>query len=401
MNVTEQYQVSLPSRKKNNQKTISGYKKNKVTSEFRKSLVNGDVSRSIQWAVELHMSRCEKELWNIYFTIMSKYIHRGNPLLPVYMERQWLCHLQQITEKYPENNQQCRNRIAEVTAVLALSHKCKLPTIKKTELNSTEQYKKYLEAVHGNFVLGWRDDDLPELRTACNELAFQLSKQDHTVDTQKHVLFWFQWILNWDKEETKRWRASKRKKKNHTICFSSRPNRFIAKEFASDYVWLLWNIVFETNRHMKHNNRDLVCQCLFRTFCRNYTTSKRSKHMMYLQHAILICLDTVPQIRFNQSVFTQYSIIIQTDLNINLLYVDVDRTSSEFRKSIQSEVLPTQNERIMKENQLHEYTEHPYLQLFMDKELYNNPQYHNNKPQPHADRSVLRHLDKFFSVFDM
>ncbi len=400
MNVSEQYKVLLPSRKKTNQKTISGYKKTKVIAALRKSLVNGDVSRSIQWAVELHMSRCSKELWNVYLLIMSKHIHRENPLLPVYMERQWSYYLEQITEKEPENNQQCRNRIAEITAVLTLSHKCKLPTIKKTELNSTDEYKKHLVAPSMDFVTNWRDDDLLEIRTACNELAFQLSKQDHTVDTQKHVMFWFLWISNWDKEESKRWRTSKRIKKNRTTCFSSRPNKFITKEFASDYVWLLWNIVLQTNQGLKNNNRNIICQCLFRTFCRNYTTSKRSKHMMYLQHAILVCLDTVPQIRFNQSVFTQYSIIIQSDLNINLLYADVDRTSSEFRENANTKTPPTQHEHITKKHQLPEHSEHPYLQLFMENELYNNPQYHNKKPQ-HTDQSVLHHLDKFFSVFDM
>lgn len=399
MNVPEQYYISVSQKKKDNKVTVSGYKKNNVITTLRKSIVNGDVSRSIQWAVELHISNYTKELWNVFLSIMSKHIHRENALLPVYMERQLRQHIRQLTEKEPMNNQECRNRITEVTAVLTLSHKCKLPSVKKAELIQSEEYHRHLLAPSMDSITHvWRDDDLPEIRTACNELAYQLSKQDHTADTQSNALYWLHWIIHWDKEETKKWRKKKKKQINPTTQFSSRPNRYTVQEFSTDYIWLVWNIILHAIRERKVNNMNIVGNCLFRLFCRDYKTSKRSKHIMYVQHAMLICLDTIPQIRFTQSVFTQYSVVVQSDININALYADIHKRSIDFQRN------RTSSENHYQESEQNQPVynappEHPYFKLFMEEGLYNDPRY-QVQPSAKTNDGVLCHLDKFFSIFE-
>jgi hypothetical protein len=397
MNIPESYLVCTAEFRKRKDKTItvSGYKKSTVVATLRKSLLSGDVSRSIQWAVELHISGYESVLWNTFFTIMSKHIHRENPLLPVYMERQYRQHIEQLTVREPMNNQQSRNRIAEVTAVIALSHKCKIPIPKKKELQNIHKYQFAPSNEYSATI--WKDDDLPEIRVACNELAFQLSKQDHTADTQSTALFWLHWLIQWDKKETSLWRKSKKKGKNPTMQCSSRRNKYILKEFATDYVWILWKMVLHSANTKDNKNVNIICSCLFRLFCHDYKTSKRSKNIMYLQHAVLLVLDTIPCIRFTQSVFTHYSVVIQSVLNINILYRDVHDSSKPHQRKVvhsgkrRTPSLPVQ--------ELPSGEPHPFLDYFMDNELYNDPRF-NQVHVPEKEVSVLGHLDKFFSFYE-
>lgn len=394
MNIPEPYCVCTAQfrKQKDKKRTVSGYKKTAVVATLRKSLLGGDVSRSIQWAVELHMSGYEKTVWNTCFTIMSKHIHRENPLLPVYMERQYTQHISQLAIREPMNNQQSRNRIAEVIAVIALSHKCKLAVPKKKKL---VQFHSRQYAPSTSFLSGiWRDDDLPEIRVACNEIAYQLSKEDHTAETQGIALFWLHWLIQWDKRETTMWRKAKKKGKNPTTQCSMRRNKYILKEYATDYIWILWNLVLHSCTSRKNKNLTVICSCLFRLFCHDYKTSKRSKNMMYLQHALLLVLDTIPRIRFTQIVFQHYSVVVQSVLNINILYRDVHDSSKPHQRKPKVEYQSSDAQPLLQEISRSE--PHPYLDYFMDNELYNDPLYNKIDVIQRDDTGVLGHLDKFF-----
>lgn len=399
MNIPELYCVCTEQfrKQKDKKRTVSGYKKTAVVATFRKSLLSGDVSRSIQWAVELHISGYEQVLWTTFFTIMSKNIHRENPLLPVYMERQYSQHISQLASREPMNNQQSRNRIAEVTAVIALSHKCKISVPKKKELI---QFHSQQYAPSTTFLSHvWKDDDLPEIRVACNEIAYQLTKDDHSADTQSIALFWLHWLIQWDKNETALWRKAKKKGKNPTTQFSIRRNKYILKEYATDYIWIIWNLILHSCTCRKNKNLTVICSCLFRLFCHNYKTSKRSKNMMYLQHALLLVLDTIPRIRFTQSVFQHYSVVVQSVLNINILYRDVHDASKPHQRKPKTVSQSVPSQFVVPE--LSHPEPHPYLDYFMDNELYNDPRYNQMVEGPRKDTSVLGHLDKFFTFYDV
>lgn len=396
------YRIDLSAlkKKKNKTQTISGFKKGPVVAALKKSLIAGDVARSIQWTVELHMSLYIPEIWKVFLFVMSKHIHRENPLLPVYMFRQHQAYMQQLAITEPMNNQQCRNRVAEVASVLALSSCRPLTKIKfnKEKFGLMEQCKKYTLAPNIEFSdMVWRDTDCIDLKIPLNEFMYQLCKQDHTTDTQERCLFWLYWFFNWAKLESKKTRS--KKSKNKKLCPTNscarRINKFTDTEWVTDYIWMLWSACFHACKQSSDTNKKIIIQNLFRLFCHNYKTSKRVSKQIFLVHAVIIVLDTVPRLSFTKQIFTQYSIVLQSMLNINALYKNTYETARTYKLSSQhSESCVTNTQNIKQNIKQNIPRPHPYFDTYMNNNLFLDSRY--NGIQPKKEIGLLGHLDKFF-----
>lgn len=412
MNIPERYRVSVKAFRKKKDKTITinGFKKTKVTSALKKSIISGDVAQSIKWAVELHCSFYRKELWNIFLDVMSKHIHRENPLLPIFIHCQYQNHIQQLAVTEPMNNQQCRNRITEVTAVLALSPCRKIPKIKmaKDTHEFQNDFQKYSVAPHLHFLRGiWKDNDCIDIRIPLNEFAFQLKKQDHTTDTQSKCLFWLYWIFDWEGKEKKK--SKKISTPCPTVSCARRINKYTDTEWATDYIWILWSICFSVLHTSPISNKRAICQCLFQLFCHDYKTSKRTSKRKFLIHAVLVILDTLPQLHFSKSVFVQYPIVLQSVLRINTMYKKISDAATAYsqqnrqRQKQQS----SRNSNEMSSRVTYDKFDkqiaresisptHPFFDYYMQNELYLNPTYQEATKNTSEKSGILHHLDKFF-----
>ena len=250
-------------------------------------------------------------------------------------------------------------------------------------------FSKNCRAPHFSFVEDvWSHDDLVDLRVPVNELAYQIQKRDHSTDTQQLALYWLQWIFQWDKTQMKK---VKNKKKSACFLFSRRVNKFTDTEWATDYVWVIWELMFRETEKGSSNNRKNVITSLFRFFCSNYKVSTRSQKKMFLSHAALITLNTIPKIQFTKPIYTQYDIVLQSVLNINSLYIKICDSSIPHQKGMKT--LPTQSDNKRAEPA----PTHPMFSHYMDNRLYLDPQYSNKIPK--KERNVLDHLDKFFGVY--
>ena len=130
------------------------------------------------------------------------------------------------------NHPEIRNILVELVIVLCLSKKKKLESgkkIKKTDF-IIENFKKNLEAPNNNLIdkIAKREDP-SEMKIAVNELGYHILKGNISK-----VYFWINWILEWDKSNTKKY---------GTYDCAYRLIRGIENKYHKNVIWLIWEMI--------------------------------------------------------------------------------------------------------------------------------------------------------------
>ena len=109
--------------------TFSKFEKNKVRKELTSCLSSSKIESACYWAAELICSGHYSELWEIIIDYISRYIHLGNPKLPIYISMRFDNFKKIICSGYEDNDLRLRNNIkirtifAEIISILCLSRK--------------------------------------------------------------------------------------------------------------------------------------------------------------------------------------------------------------------------------------------------------------------------------------
>jgi hypothetical protein len=267
--------------------TFSKFQKNKVKTELINSLNMSKVESACYWTAELVCAGHFGDLWEIILLFVSKYIHLGNPKLPIYLSmrfknfKELLCSGYIGNELALRNNMKVRNLFAEVISLLCHSrkkHNLEAVKIQKAEEFNISHMASRLKAPTVGYIKDlFKPDDPKELYIALNEFAYHIS-----CETKNSVsaCYWLEWILEYET-------LCKQKKE---ICVaSSRQFTQIQDKYIHDIIWLVWDVILREGEAKKHPLRSKILNALLELFSLKYSSGvkKRRKFLIYFAISIL------------------------------------------------------------------------------------------------------------------
>jgi hypothetical protein len=318
--------------------TFSKFQKSKVRAELINCLITSKVEPACYWAAELICAAHYGDLWEIIILFIGRYIHLGNPKLPIYIAMRFKNFKEILTNGYVGNELSMRNNIkirqlfAEIISVLCHSrkkHSLEAIKIQKAdEFNMTHMASrlkaptiKYVEDI-------FKPDDPKELFIAMNEFAYHLTK-----DSKNSVsaCYWFEWILEYET-------LCKQKKE---ICISeTRQFAPIQDKFKNDIIWLVWDIILHECANKKNPLQCKIINALLEIFSIKYTSGvkKRRKFLVYYAISILtdpldLTIDIIANKPELDAIIKKIGIVYkdvkknEESLNVDYLYTGIERSN--------------------------------------------------------------------------
>lgn len=300
--------------------SFSGYKKTDAKKKLQEAILDSRVEPANYWAAELICAGHFLELCEIIILISNKYIHYGNPKLPIYLDLRIKVFKEILQNGYVDNeiklrnNSKIRQLFSEIISILVFSnkkHSYDVHKIKASDFDLTE-IKFRLKAdklIYGNSV--FMKDDPKELFISVNELAYSISNNNNHKNSSD-ACYWIDWILEFDKLS--------KSKKQPLIC-ETRANIPVQNKFQKDVIWILWNLfLLESKNHPPIANK--IIQNLLSLFCLHYSNGVKRKRRYILYFAVSILTE---KINYNIPLQTNDAIIQKIKITIDTIYREIKK----------------------------------------------------------------------------
>jgi len=296
--------------------TFSGYKKSDTKKQLKQSILNGRLEPANYWAAEMICAGHFLDLWEIIILISNKFIHYGNPKLPIYLNMRIQSFKEILYNGYNDNIIQMRNNIkirelfSEVISILVFSNKKNsfdVNKIKKIDFDLTE-IKYRLKADKLSYgEKSFMKKDPKELLIAINELAYSLcSKNRNSSD----ACYWIDWIIEFDKIS--------KSKKEPLVC-EKRAHAPVDSKFQNDVIWLIWDTLLNAQID---NIAGKIISNLHSIFCLHYMNSIKRKRRYILYFVVsLIC----EKINYSIPLQDNKQIIDNIKSSINIIYKNIKK----------------------------------------------------------------------------
>jgi len=294
--------------------TFSKFKRTDAKKALLTSIFNGKIEYALNWSAEFICCGCFIELWDIILNFVGKFIHLGNPKLPIYLELRFnkfkeIAHTYSGNELDMRNNIKVRELFAEIITVLCNSNKklaiesVKIKTIEEFDMTTISSKLKAPNIKYASEI--FCKDDPKELFIAINEFAYHVSK-DSLNSLQ--ACYWYEWILEFEN-------LCKKKKE---LCLCER-RLFVTVEekYQKEPIWIIWDILFKICNNKTCKISKKVMESLFSLFCIRYTSGCKRKRKYLIYFAIFILTENV---NYNKEIIENKAIIDEVTKKINLIY---------------------------------------------------------------------------------
>jgi hypothetical protein len=320
--------------------TFSKFQKSKVKSELIKCLIAPKLEHACYWTAELICSGHYADLWEIIILFIGRYIHLGNPKLPIYISMRINNFKDIISNGYignelaMRNNMRVRKLFSEIISVICHSKKKhSLEAIKiekKDEFNITHMASR-LKAPKISYVQDiFKPDDPKELFIAMNEFAYHISKESKNNVT---ACYWLEWILEYEI-------LCKQQKE---ICLGeTRQFAPIQDKFKNDIIWILWDIILHECKMKNNPLINKIINSLLEMFSIRYNSSakRRRKFLIYFAISMItepldLSIDIIHDKKELDIIINKVSIVYkevkknEEPLEMDYLYNGVERTNSD------------------------------------------------------------------------
>ena len=270
--------------------TFSNFQKSQAKIELINTIYNCKIENACYWCAEFICAGHFLDLWDIIIIYFCKYIHSGNPKLPIYLSMRYNSFLTILNNGYStnlmmmRNNKKIRKLFAEVICILCYS--VKKHNYQEVKLNKNEEFdltniSSRFKAPNIHYIDNiLKDDDPKELIIPLNELIYNLENKN-IIDT----CYWFEWILEYEN-------ICKKKKKK---C-SCQGRTYAPNGNQNDIIWILWDTIFyysnvENNKNKENINIiNKIVKSLYELFTIKYNPpiKKKRKFIIYFCFSLII-----------------------------------------------------------------------------------------------------------------
>jgi hypothetical protein len=298
--------------------SFSQFQKSKVKSELLSALINNKIEPACYWVAELVCAGHFLDVWEILILFVSRYIHLGNPKLPIYIAMRFNNFKDIMANGYVGNELSLRNSVkvrqlfSEIVCIVSQSKKKHsfetVKILKADEFDMTHMASK-LKAPSIDFAKDvFKSDDPKELYIAMNEFAFHLSKASRNGVM---ACYWLEWVLEFESQC----------KQNKTVCIAeTRTFAPVLDKFTKDPIWLVWELLLQ--EAAKDPLVQKIMRALLDLFSIKYTSGVKKKRRFLIYFAINLLTETVD---LKIDIMGNKAQIDSIMLKIGLVYKDVKK----------------------------------------------------------------------------
>ncbi len=299
--------------------SFSNFQKSKVKMELLNSLINNKVEPACYWAAELVCAGHFIDIWDTIIAFVSRYIHLGNPKLPIYLSMRFTNFKDIVSNGYSGNELSLRNNIkirqlfSEIICVLCQSrkkHSLEAVKIQKADEFDMTHMASKLKAPSVEYAKDvFKQDDPKELYIALNEFAYHLSTASKNGVS---ACYWLEWILEFETMC----------KHNKEGCVAeTRTFAPVLDKFMKDSIWIIWEIIL-FNANDKNPLIKKIINALLDLFSIKYTTGVKKKRRFIIYFAINLLTENVD---LNIDIIGNKHSIDAIMKKIGLVYKDVKK----------------------------------------------------------------------------
>ena len=300
--------------------TFSKFEKNKAKRELISCLASGKIEAACYWSAEFICSGHFSDLWETIIEFVSRYIHLGNPKLPIYIAMRFENFKTIVCNGYLDNDLRLRNNpkirtiFAEIISVLCLSRKKHIfmpIKIKKMEEFDMTHLASKLKAPSLEYCKEiFQDDDPNEFFIPINELSYHISSQSKNV---VNACYWMEWILEYEK--------ICRNKNEKCIC-ARRTFKSVNDKYQLEPIWMIWDILIKQCNLRNNPIMNKILDALITIFCIKYTPGVKRKRRFLIYFAIALLTETVD---LNFEIVSNHDNVSKTVNNINIIYKEIKK----------------------------------------------------------------------------
>lgn len=298
--------------------TFSKYKKSEVKKALLNDLLKGNIEQSCYWGGEMLCSGYLMDLWETILLFTSKYIHLGNPKLPIYIQMRFANFKDILSKGYLgseltiRNNDSIRKLFAELICILCISnkkHSFEQIKVGENDFNLI-LVKDKLKAPNTNYATNiFHSDDPKDFFIAINEFMYNIE-----IKNSVNACYWIEWIIEYESL------CLKQKKKS--VC----KRRLYVKndeKYQFDVIWLVWDAIIFYSKKNENKIIEKIIKNLLDLFVIHYKPSVKKRRRYILYYAISNITETV---NLNINMIDNKNIVEKVSNNINKIYKEIKKS---------------------------------------------------------------------------